>query len=84
MSGYNDLKLVAPGLVTKLPREVEYLVELGDLCEQQRYACSVNAAYYGVHRHHIDEKKLGALGGVIKACHDELVVDSPLSESPAL
>jgi hypothetical protein len=83
-AGYQDLRLVAPGIPSALPGSVQYLESLVSQLEKHRYANSINARYYGAPRIGIDESKLAAIAATIYAALSGFAPNAPLARAPSL
>jgi hypothetical protein len=82
--GLEDVMMLFPRVVERVPVAYAEFVRLNDLLEGSRWGGSINNRFYGVPRIRIDEGKVGALASVVMGVYEQLAPDSRLRESPAL
>lgn len=82
--GLDDVRMLFPGVVNKVPGAYDEFVRIVDLLKASRWGGSINCRFYGVERIRVNEGKIGALASVVLGVYEQLAPDSRLKESPAL
>jgi hypothetical protein len=82
--GLSDVVMLFPAITEKVPEAYEEFKSVVAQTKSSRWACSVNARFYGVSRARVDEAKIGALASVVLGVYEHLAPASKLRDSMAL
>jgi hypothetical protein len=82
--GLSDVMMLFPAIVEKVPDAHNEFRRIAHQTKSSRWACSINARFYGEARTRVDEARIGALASVVLGVYEHLAPSSRLRDSMAL
>lgn len=82
--GIKDLSVVFPKIREIMKTEIDYVEQMAEEIESDRWAHSINARFYNATRGRLNENHSGAVGALISAVMTSLTPEADLNKSAAL